>query len=448
MLTGTRVYINTLGCARNLVDSEVMAAALQRSGCRLTQDPAEAGVIVVNTCSFIGDAIKESIDTILELAGYKTGGHCRCFIVAGCLPQRFGPAIAEALPEVDVFLGTGALDQIVQAVAGEFTQGGCILPEPAALSLPTHQSGRKPSTYPMAYLKIGEGCNRHCTYCIIPKLRGRLRSRAAADIVAEAETLYAEGMKEVVLIAQDTSAYGQDLETGENLARLLDKLARRAAAAGDCRLRFLYGSPDHTTAELIRTIAEHPNIAPYFDLPVQHVSNSLLRRMGRSYRSSDLLSLFADIRRAIPAATLRTTLLVGFPGETEAEFQELLDFVKEVEFDHLGVFAYSDAEDLASHHLPGHVPEEVAARRCEQLMEQQAQISRRKNQNRVGEVVSALVEDFVDPELYIGRTPFQAPEVDGVTYIASPGLAVGDFVATRISEAYAYDLKGEAIWPA
>ncbi|MFO7839501.1 MAG: 30S ribosomal protein S12 methylthiotransferase RimO [Desulfosalsimonadaceae bacterium] len=444
----TNVYINTLGCARNLVDSEIMAAALRRCGCCLTENPAEAGAIVVNTCSFITDAVNESIDTILELAGYKKEGVCRRLIVAGCLPQRFGPAIAGALPEVDVFLGTGAFDQIVPAVAGEFAHGSCILPEPAALSLPTHQSGRKPSTYPVAYLKIGEGCNRRCTYCIIPKLRGRLRSRAAADIMAEAEMLFAEGIKEIVLIAQDTSAYGQDLKGGENLSGLLRGLARRAAETGECRLRFLYGSPDHTSRELIRTVAEHPNIVPYFDLPVQHVSSRLLRCMGRSYRRRDLLSLFADIRRTMPAAALRTTLLVGFPGETEADFMELLDFIKEVEFDHVGVFAYSDAGDLASHNLPGHVPEEIAAERCEQLMTLQARISHKKNQNRVGEVFSTLVEDFIDSELYIGRTQFQAPEVDGVTYIESPDPAIGDFVATSISEAYAYDLKGEPLWPA
>lgn len=438
------VYINTLGCARNLVDSEVMAAAIQARGYTITPDPAEAEVIVVNTCSFIHAAVNESIDAVLELAAYKKNAACRRLIVAGCLPERFGQAIAEAIPEVDGFLGTGAFHRISEAVAGEFDSGRCLLDPPMAQPLPTHAAGRQPSTYPMAYLKIGEGCNRHCTYCIIPKLRGRLRSRPAADILAEAARLTNEGFREIVLIAQDSSAYGQDLDGGQSLAGLLTQLAQNLNGTW---VRFLYGSPDHTDAALIRAVASHPLILPYFDLPVQHVSDSVLKRMGRQYREADLLQLIGDIRRAIPAATLRTTILVGFPGETEADFKQLLRFIEKVRFDHLGVFVYSDAEDLASHALPDHVPEDVAGRRYEQLMNRQAEISLEKNRERIGAVYPVLVEERIDSGLYIGRTGFQAPEVDGVTYIETPNLTIGEFVNVRISQAYSYDLRGEAACP-
>jgi len=438
------VYINTLGCARNLVDSEVMAATIRNSGYSITLDPAGAEVIIVNTCSFIDPAVNESIDTILELAAYKKTDSCQRLIVAGCLPERFGRPIVEAIPEVDVFLGTGAYDRVLEAVAGAFEPGTCILAQPMALPLPTQASGRQPTTYPMAYLKIGEGCNRHCTYCIIPKLRGRLRSRPAADIRAEACRLTAEGFKEIVLIAQDTSAYGQDLDGGERLAGLLDHLARESS---DTWIRFLYGSPDHTDDALIQTVAGHPRLLPYFDLPIQHASESVLKRMGRQYRESDLLRLVANIRRAIPEATLRTTLLVGFPGETEADFDQLLRFIEKVRFDHAGVFIYCDAQDLASHKLANHVPEAIAQKRYERLMERQAEISLENNQSRIGKIYPVLVEDSIDKHLYIGRTAFQAPEVDGVTYIEAHNLTIGEFVDARIGQAYAYDLKGEVACP-
>ncbi len=438
------VYINTLGCARNLVDSEVMAAAVKNSGTEITLEPSEAETIVINTCSFIESAISESIDTILGLADYKKNGTCRRLIVTGCLPERFREEIIEAIPEVDIFLGTGAYDQILQAIAGEFEPGSCILPPPEAYALPAHDAGREPSTYPMAYLKIGDGCNRRCTYCIIPKLRGRLRSREASDIVAEAETLIAQGYKEIVLIAQDTSAYGQDLTPKQTLAGLLDRLA------GICRsthIRFLYGSPDHTDDALIESVSRHPEIMPYFDLPVQHVSPGVLKRMGRQYTEEELLRLFENIRSTITEATLRTTMLVGFPGETEADFNHLLKFLKTVKFDHVGGFIYSDAEDLASHRLSNHIPASVARERYDRLMMHQAKTSLEKNRSRIGNIYSVLVEDRIDDNLYVGRTAFQAPEVDGIIYIESPNLTVGEFVEVRIKEAYTYDLKGEIECP-
>lgn len=443
-MTAMAVYIHTLGCARNLVDSETMAADVKKSGAEITSVPAEAEVIVINTCSFIESAINESVDAILGLAAYKRSGVCRRLIVTGCLPERFREEIAGALPEVDVFLGTGAYDQILQAINGEFEAGSCILPPPEARVLPTHDAGREPSTYPVAYLRIGDGCNRHCTYCIIPKLRGRLRSREMPDIVAEAKALIAKGYKEIVLIAQDTSAYGQDLKPKQSLAALLDRLA---GISTDVRIRFLYGSPDHTDDALIATVSRYSEISPYFDLPVQHVSPGVLKRMGRGYTEKDLLQLIENIRSAIPAATLRTTILVGFPGETDADFERLLKFLEAVRFDHAGGFVYSDAEDLAAHRLPDHIPASVARERYDRLMTRQAEISLEKNRSRLGNICSALVEERIDDNLYVGRTAFQAPEVDGITYIESPDLRVGDFLNVRLKEAYAYDLKGEIECP-
>ncbi len=439
------VYLNTLGCARNLVDSEVMAAAIQRAGYTIVTEPDKAQMIIVNTCSFIESAINESIDTILALAAYKRTGSCDRLIVAGCLPERFGRAIAEALPEVDIFLGTGAWDRIAEAVAGAISPGTCIFPKPESLPLATCKADRKPATYPMAYLKIAEGCNRHCTYCIIPKLKGRLRSRTPADIRSEAEALLEAGYKEIVLIAQDTSAYGKDQIPEQSLAGLLEGLAEKS---GSTWWRFLYGSPDYTDAALIRTVSNLPQVAPYFDLPVQHASDRVLRQMGRAYKEKDVLHLFDVIRRQIPGAALRTTLLTGFPGETESDFKVLLGFLEKVRFDHVGVFVYSDAEDLASHKLPGHVPAAVATERCDQLMARQAEISLETNRGRIGCTYPVLIEDRIDEHLYLARTQFQAPEVDGVTYVEAPDLKSGQFVNVRISEAYAYDLKGEPECPA
>jgi len=262
--------------------------------------------------------------------------------------------------------------------------------------------------------------------------------------MTEARALIAAGYKEIVLIAQDTAAYGQDLNPPKTL---VDLLARLADMAHDIRLRFLYGSPDHTDHALIETVSKHPGISSYFDLPIQHVSSNVLKRMGRQYSKQDLLRLFENIRTAIPAAALRTTLLVGFPGETEADFEQLLRFLETVKFDHVGVFLYSDAEDLASHHLPGHVPAPVARERYDRLMMRQAEISLEKNQCRIGSTYSVLVEDRIDDNLYVGRTVFQAPEVDGITYIESPNLAVGEFYEVRLKAAYPYDLRGEIECP-
>jgi ribosomal protein S12 methylthiotransferase len=439
------LYIESLGCARNQVDSENMAGQLRRAGWSLTRDPARASVIVVNTCSFVEAAVDESIDTILELARFKKEGRCRRLVVAGCLPERFREAIADALPEVDRFLGTGAFDRIVDAVTGDMDGEVCLLPDPDSIFLdraPVRERDHAPS----AYLKIAEGCSRHCTYCIIPRLRGRQKSRPMDLILDEALQLVAAGVKEINLVAQDTTFYGRDLSSPVGFHTLLTRLAEQA---GDTWIRFLYGHPESIDHKVIDTVAAHGNLCPYFDLPIQHAATNVLKKMGRNYNKQGLSALFDRIRSTLPGAAIRTTLIVGFPGETEADFQELMDFVEQVRFEHLGVFTYSDAADLPSHGLAGHVAKKVALARRGRLMERQMAISENRLAAMVGKSLPVLIEAAAEPHLYEGRSILQAPEVDGITYVrtlsGAPEVSIGDIFSVRITEALEYDLIGKAI---
>jgi ribosomal protein S12 methylthiotransferase len=436
------VYIETLGCARNQVDSEVMAAALGRAGWRLCDDPGDAEVIVVNTCSFIESATDESIDTILALAAYKTQGRCRRLIVSGCLPERYREETAKALPEVDQFLGTGAYDQVVAAVSGAVAQGACLLPDPDGIDIQA-PALRRPFARHAAYLKIAEGCSRHCTFCIIPKLRGRQKSRLPEAVIEEARALTADGVREITLVAQETTAYGRDLAGRTTLADLM----RNLADVGDhVWYRFLYGHPQTMTTELVRTIAQNPKLCPYFDVPIQHASETVLQSMGRRYRADDLKRLFADIREILPEAALRTTVLVGFPGERDSDFQQLADLVRQMEFDHLGVFAYSNAEDLASHGLGNHVEPHVARERLDVLMQIQREISERRLMRWDEQQVTVLVEKQAEPGIYTARSMFQAPEVDGCVLIKTDQeLEAGVFLPVRIVETLEYDLIAEPV---
>ncbi|MGD8368794.1 MAG: 30S ribosomal protein S12 methylthiotransferase RimO [Desulfobacterales bacterium] len=439
------VHMVSLGCARNRVDSEQMLGLLSGAGWRITEDPAEAEVIVVNTCSFITPAAEESIDTILELAEYKEKGRCRRLIVAGCLPERYRQDLAETLPEVDAFLGTGAFHRIVEA-AGVAAPGGCLLPDPESAPMEAPGAFRVRSTAHVAYLKIAEGCSRRCTYCIIPTLRGRQRSRPVAEIEAEARRLIASGARELVLIAQDTTRYGVDLAPPEDFSTLLEHLADLSGRQpGPYRpwLRFLYGHPESLTDPVIRIVAAREEICSYFDIPVQHASPSVLKAMGRGYGPEAIRRMAERIRSDCPGAAIRTTVIVGFPGETEKDFIRLSDLVSEIRFDHLGVFLYSDAADLPSHRLPEHVPAALAQERYHRIMSQQALISSEKNRRHIGRSHSVLIEEAVDAALFSGRTRFQAPEVDGVTYVRGEGLVPGDFVRVRITSAEEYDLMGE-----
>ena len=441
-----QVHLINLGCARNQVDSEIMSGRLQQAGHAMTDDPEQAEVIVINTCCFIEDAANESIDTILAAAKYKETGRCRRLIVAGCLPERYREAVQEALPEADFFLGTGAYDRIVATVDNAIPRSAkCLLPHPDALAPQTRDTPRSLSRGPMAYLKITEGCDRHCTFCIIPRLRGRQKSRPLADIISEAQLLAAAGIKELVLVGQETTRYGYDRKNdGHTLAHLLQKLS---AIDPDIWIRFMYGHPESLSAPILETVASHPNLCSYFDIPIQHVNPEILRRMGRPSDLSHIESLVKRIRTMMPEAALRTTVIVGFPGETEAHFDQLRQFVEAVPFDHLGVFTYSDAEDLASHRLEGHVPAEIAQKRRDMLMERQQQVSTTLNQKYLGGVYDVLIEEAPEPGVFIGRTMYQAPEVDGLTYLHArtnePPMTVGQFVRTRMIDTLEYDLVGE-----
>lgn len=439
-----KLHLVSLGCARNQVDSEVMLGRLKRRGWETTQDPEQAQVIIINTCSFIEPAVNESIDTILALAEYKKTGVCRRLIVVGCLPERYREDILPTLPEVDVFLGTGAFDQIEKVVTKSEPADNCLLPVPGTRAMEDSSTPREVTDPYTAYIKIAEGCDSRCTYCIIPKLRGSHRSRPLTDIVTEARHLIASGVKELVLVAQDTTHYGHDLNPRMNLSRLMEELA---ALSENVWIRFLYGHPEHFDMSLVRTMATHSNICPYIDIPIQHAANRILNRMGRRYNMEGLYRIFGAIRNEFPRAALRTSVIVGFPGETENDFTRLLEFIESVAFDHLGVFVYSDSDDLPSHRLSDHVPKATAQKRMNRVMAVQKKISGKRNQRYQHQTLRVLVEQQLEANLFSARTAFQAPEVDGLTFVRTrtdnPGPEIGNFVEVTVTDTLEYDLVAE-----
>jgi ribosomal protein S12 methylthiotransferase len=437
-----KIHLVSLGCAKNLVDSEMMLGRLAQAGWPHTADPRKADTIIINTCSFIESATNESIDTILEMAKFKNSGICRRLIVTGCLPERFREEIVDSLPEVDFFLGTGAFHEIEKAVKDPAEPSGCHLPDPHFLDLQDQETPRLLSSPHMAYLKIAEGCSRHCTYCIIPKLRGKQKSRPLENIVAEARFLISKGLKELILVAQDTTAYGNDLDPPVSLDQVLKSVAD---ISDEAWVRLLYAHPQSIGPDVIQTVAAYRNICSYFDIPIQHASNRLLKNMGRNYTSDDLYRLYDKIRSFVPRAVLRTTVMVGFPGETDKDYKDLVNFVDEIRFDHLGVFVYSDSKDLSSHKLSGHIPEGVANDRYDRLMLRQSKISFENNQKHIGKVYDVLVETEAKKNLFTGRTFFQAPEVDGITYIHSEKLSLGAFAGVRVTDVLEYDLMGDIV---
>lgn len=440
------IYLKSLGCARNQVDSEQMLGRLQAAGWQIENSPEKALVIVINTCSFIEDAADESIDAILALSALKSEGECRCLVVTGCLPERYRQEIVDALPEVDIFLGTGAFDRIIDAVEGRLTGLKCLLPDPDLISFSNNRRLRSETS--TAYIKIAEGCDRRCTYCIIPQLRGGQKSRPVEDIVGEARHLLTEGVKELTLVSQDTTAYGSDLCNHQGLGDLLHQLAALPEAK-EAWIRFLYGHPESIDSKVISVVAEYLNISPYFDIPIQHASSKMMQLMGRHTTSDQLEILFKNIRSQVPQAVLRTTVMVGFPGETDDDFQRLDRFIEKIRFDHLGVFIYSDSEDLPSHNLPDPVDKKVARDRKKYLMEHQQKISTQNNQKYLGRLLTVLVESYHKENVFLGRSIFQAPEVDGLIYLyAARGKAsckVGRFCQAKITDTLEYDLVGEVV---
>lgn len=445
------VFLESLGCSRNQVDSEIMLGKLVDAGHRLTDDPSTAQVIIVNTCGFISTASDEAVDVILEMAKFKDTGNCKKLIATGCLAQRYknDKDLISTLPEVDAFLGTAACDRIVEAVENDDVTPLVLFPDPGSRAFQDNLEHRKLMTEGYAYIKVSEGCNRKCTYCIIPQLRGIQRSRPKSDICQEAADLVSNGIKEIILTGENTTDYGQDFvnETGlsQVLSSLADTLEREGVEnAGQSKawIRFLYTHPETLTESIISTVKNHDTICSYYDVPVQHAASSILKKMGRPYNREDLYTLFKTIRKIDPDAALRTTLIVGFPGETEADFEQLMTFINDIRFDHLGVFIYSDSNDLKSHRFENHVPFEVAEKRQDMIMAAQAEISAAVNEKYVGTTHDVLVEENPEQGVYIGRTMFQAPEVDGVTFIYTNGLEINTFVKVRITDAFEYDIAG------
>lgn len=426
-----------------------MAASLVESGFEITQAPEGAGIILVNTCAFILPAKEESIEEILRMGQFKKegAGACRHLVVSGCLPQRYGKDLRKELPEVDLFLGTSDVPHLARRlndlVGGNKAGSRSIIGKPTFLMNAGHQ--RLLSTPPhTAYLKIADGCSNRCTYCIIPDIRGRARSRMPGDILKEAEALVARGVREIILIAQDTTAYGMDLKGKPTLSRLLKELASIDALKW---LRILYAYPARLTEDLFQAMAEEKKVCPYIDMPIQHADDRLLKAMNRQGDRQQMEWAIRTARAMIPQVALRTSLIVGFPGETSRRFDRLLDFVREARFDHLGVFIYSREEGTIAAEKPSRISEEEKTRRRSLIMEEQSVISYEINQGLVGSIQEVLIEGKSDlPEYpYIGRCRRQAPEIDGVTYIRGEHLDIGTFVSCRIVEAEEYDLFAEGL---
>jgi len=434
----------SLGCDKNRVDSEVMLGLLAQKGYQLVDDEQEADVIVINTCCFIHDAMEESIQTILEMAQYRKEGRAKALVVTGCLAQRYQEEILREIPEVDMVLGTTAYDQIVDAIE-EALQGGQEVRLKDVDALPLVEDERIVTTGGhYAYLKIAEGCDKHCTYCIIPSLRGGYRSVPIERLVKEAETLAGEGVRELILVAQETTLYGVDLYGKKSLPDLLRKLCQ---IDGIRWIRLLYCYPEEIGGDLIQVMKEEEKICHYLDLPIQHANDDILKRMGRRTTKAELTGLIRKLKEEIPDIALRTTLITGFPGESEAQHEELMAFVDEMEFDRLGVFTYSQEEGTPAAKMPDQIPEEVKEERGDALMELQSEVSQDLSQDMVGKVMDVFIEGKVaDEDTYVGRTYRDAPDVDGLIFIDTPEeLITGDFVKVKVTGASEYDLIGELI---
>lgn len=436
-----KILFISLGCDKNLVDSEVMLGLLASRGYEMIDDEQEADIIVVNTCCFIHDAKQESVDNILEMAEYKKTGKLKALIVTGCLAERYRQEIIDEIPEVDAVLGTTAYDKILDAV-DEALEGKHFLEMEDLQALPVVDTKRQITTGGhFAYMKIAEGCDKHCTYCIIPKIRGTYRSVAMEQLIKEAEELAAQGVKELILVAQETTLYGKDLYGEKSLHKLLKELCK---VSGIQWIRILYCYPEEITDELIQVIKEEPKICHYLDLPIQHANDEILKRMGRRTSKQELIDIVTKLRKEIPDICLRTTLITGFPGETEEQHQELVEFVDEMEFDRLGVFTYSPEEDTPAATMPDQIDEEVKLERQAELMELQQEIAFDTAENMIGREMLVMIEGKIaDEPAYVGRTYRDAPKVDGLIFVETGELLMsGDFAKVTVTGAEEYDLIG------
>jgi len=432
------VALTSLGCSKNLVDSEIMLGMLKEQNYIITDDLTKADIIIVNTCGFILPAKQESIDTILEMAEYKKTARCQMLIVTGCLAEKYREELIKEIPEIDGILGTSDFSQIgnmvnarIKKIASNNIRSESLSYKNRYLTTPKHT----------AFVKIAEGCDNKCTYCLIPQLRGSYKSRSIDDIVSEVRHLIGQGVKEIILIAQDTTYYGLDLYGEEKLPQLLETIAQEDIHW----IRVLYCYPGRITKELLDVIAGHDNICKYLDIPLQHVDQKILKRMGRKETKESLQKLIFQVRESIPDISLRTTFMVGFPGETEEQFQSLLSFIQEQYFDWLGAFTYSQEEDTSAALFSDQIPEEIKEDRYHRLMALQNQISLEKQKKWIGKTISVIIEGKSSdkPEYFIGRSQYQAPDVDGVVFVKSEFLPIGEIVQVLVTDADIYDLIGE-----
>lgn len=441
----------SLGCSKNLIDTEVMLGLLQQAGIEVSPDPAEADILIVNTCAFIESAKEEAITTVLSMAEYKNEGvgKCRALIVAGCLSQRYGQQLLDEIPEADAVIGTGACDRIMEAVE-EVLSGRRVIIVGEDKLLYNAETPRIVTTAPYtAYLKIAEGCNNRCAFCAIPLIRGQLRSRPIEDIVAEAKRLTETGVREIILLAQDTASYGKDLYGEPKLAALLTELCKLEKLDW---VRTLYSYPRFFNDELIETIAREPKIVKYVDLPLQHGDDTVLRNMRRPDTNEGMRSLIKKLREKIPGVCIRSTFIVGFPGETEEQYRTLRNFVEDMRFDKLGVFTYSREEDTPAYDMPNQVEEAVMEDRYHDLMALQSKISEETNQSLIGKELSVLVEgrdvddDGQEKNVVYGRSYREAPDVDGSVYVeGDEDSQPGDIISVRVAAGFAYDVVTERI---
>jgi ribosomal protein S12 methylthiotransferase len=440
-----KLHLVSLGCPKNLVDSEVMLHRLEHDGFKVVEDPADADLLLVNTCGFIASAVEEAIDEILRLSEYKLQDPNKLLVVTGCLVQRYGGDLKKELPEVDLFAGTDSFQEIDVLIKQASQTSDTILDLRPDRYLMDSSSGRKLST-PLfrSYLKITEGCDNRCSYCMIPSIRGNLRSRSIKDLFIEAQQLSSSGVRELTLIAQDLTAYGNDLAGDDGLVLLLQELLSQTSIPW---FRLLYLYPTGISDDLLQLMASEPRIVPYLDIPFQHISDTVLKRMNRRYGRKDLDNLLARIRKFLPECAIRTTLMVGFPGEEEEDVDEMVAFLEHWTLDHVGIFRYADEEGSVAIKLSGKIDEDITMERYNRVMSVQAEISNKRQQRFVDTVEPVLVEGVSrESDLLLeGRTIYQAPDIDGCVYITDGTVNSGDIVQVRITEAHTYDLVGEIV---
>ena len=438
-----KIKVVTLGCDKNLVDSEIMSGLIHERGYELVDNEQEATVIIVNTCGFIDAAKEESVNTILELADLKETANLKALIVSGCLTQRYKEQLLEEMPEIDGIVGTGDFGKITSIVEEALAGSKPIYVGNPVFNYEQAVPRKVATPRYTAYVKIAEGCDNNCTFCSIPSMRGNFRSRTMESILAEVHNLAEQGVKEISLIAQDSTNYGTDLYDSFKLPELMNKVSE---VPGVEWVRLHYAYPGFFSDELIDTIASNPKICKYIDMPLQHSEDAVLKRMRRPGRQRDTRELIRRIRDRIPGVAMRTSIIVGFPGETEEDFNKLCDFIREMKFDKLGVFTYSREDNTPAHRLPDHLEEDVKEWRANTVMEIQREVSKTASEARIGEVIPVLIERYDGRnDVYIGRSPYDAPEIDGEVFVSNCDCNIGDIVPVRITHALEFDLAGEGV---